>query len=226
MAKEYILRLVLAIFFGLKSASTWSGRIRKKIAVNVSFFSNLCLLSKTNVTYLSWNSRVHLLAYHCVRLLKPRRYHLSNFKTAHWQERSYRNERYLLSSPPPKEHLEHSTQQLKISGTPPPPIDMVSEQILRQFGCRWWFWKKKKMVGIDRVTTDQAYSSRQLLAPYDVSSVSVSAVTRLACDIRSNTYLDMYFTYTDVTSLFLSEVFDLFQLLCELSSVICFPPLR
>ena len=82
------------------------------------------------------------------------------------------------------------------------------------------------MVGIDRVTTDQAYSSRQLLAPYDVSSVSVSAVTRLACDIRSNTYLDMYFTYTDVTSLFLSEVFDLFQLLCELSSVICFPPLR
>ena len=45
---------------------------------------------------------------------------------------------------------------------------------------------------------------------YAVSSVSVSAATRLAYD----TWLDMYYMYADLTFLFLSEVYDLFQLLC------------
>ena len=45
-----------------------------------------------------------------------------------------------------------------------------------------------------------------------------SGATRLAYDM----YLD---TYADLTFVFLSEVYDLFQLLCVLSSVfICFPP--
>ena len=50
---------------------------------------------------------------------------------------------------------------------------------------------------------------------YVVSSVSFSAATRLAYD----TYLDTYRTYADVT--FFSEVpaYDLFQLLCVLSTM-------
>ena len=56
---------------------------------------------------------------------------------------------------------------------------------------------------------------------YAVASVSVSAATRLAHDA----YLDLHFTYADLTFLFLSEVYDLFQLFCVLSSAItCFPP--
>ena len=57
---------------------------------------------------------------------------------------------------------------------------------------------------------------------YAVSSVSVSAATRLAHD----RYLDIcVYTYADLTFLFLSEVYDWFQLLCVLSCVfICFPP--
>ena len=50
---------------------------------------------------------------------------------------------------------------------------------------------------------------------YAVSSVSVSAATRLAHDA----YLDLHFTYADLTFLFFSEVYDLFQLFCVLSSV-------
>ena len=46
-----------------------------------------------------------------------------------------------------------------------------------------------------------------------VSSVSVSAATRLACGI----YLGTCNMYTDLTVLFSSEVYDLFQLLCALS---------
>ena len=53
---------------------------------------------------------------------------------------------------------------------------------------------------------------------YAVSSVSVSAATRLAYD----TYFEVFIlirTYADLTFLFLSEVYDLFQLLCLFSSV-------
>ena len=50
---------------------------------------------------------------------------------------------------------------------------------------------------------------------YAISSVSVSAATRLAYDMR---YI-LIPTYADLNSLFLSEVYDLFQLLCILTSV-------
>ena len=53
-----------------------------------------------------------------------------------------------------------------------------------------------------------------------VSSVSVSAATRLAYDM----YLDTYVRCSHL-SIFLFEVYDLFQLSCVSSSVfICFPP--
>ena len=53
------------------------------------------------------------------------------------------------------------------------------------------------------------------------SSISVSAATRLEYE-----YICILIrTYADLTFVFLSEVYDLFQLLCVLSSVfICFPP--
>ena len=56
---------------------------------------------------------------------------------------------------------------------------------------------------------------------YAVSSLSVFAATRLACDMYPIR------TYADLTVLLLSEVYVLFQLLCVLYSVfcfICFPP--
>ena len=56
---------------------------------------------------------------------------------------------------------------------------------------------------------------------YAVSSVSVSAATRLAYDM----ICILIRTYADLPFLFLSEVYDLFQLLCVLScGFICFPP--
>ena len=60
---------------------------------------------------------------------------------------------------------------------------------------------------------------------YAVSSVSVSAATRLAYDIYSMYLCILIRRYADLTFSFLSEVYDFFQLLFELSSVfICFPP--
>ena len=57
---------------------------------------------------------------------------------------------------------------------------------------------------------------------YAVSSGSVSAATRLA---YSYDICILIRTCADLTFLFLSEVYDLFNLLCVLSSVfICFPP--
>ena len=60
---------------------------------------------------------------------------------------------------------------------------------------------------------------------YAISSVSLSAATRLAHDICTPYILCILIrTYADITFLFLSEVYDLFQLLCVLSSVfVCFP---
>ena len=56
---------------------------------------------------------------------------------------------------------------------------------------------------------------------YAVSSVSVSAATRLAYD----NICILIRTYADLTFFFLSEFYDLFQLFCVLSCVfICFPP--
>ena len=59
---------------------------------------------------------------------------------------------------------------------------------------------------------------------YDaVSSVSVSAATRLAYDILSIFILTRTCAY--LAFLFLSEVYDSFQVLCVLCCVfICFPP--
>ena len=56
-----------------------------------------------------------------------------------------------------------------------------------------------------------------------VSSVSVSAATRLAYD---HMLCILIRTYADLTFLFWSEVYDLFQLLCVLSSAFyfVFPP--
>ena len=51
---------------------------------------------------------------------------------------------------------------------------------------------------------------------YPRSSVSVSAATRLAYLVWYNTYLDMYYTYADLIFIFLSEAYDLFQLVCVL----------
>ena len=61
---------------------------------------------------------------------------------------------------------------------------------------------------------------------YAVSSVSVSAATRLAYDIYNISYICILIRrYADLTFVFSSEVYDLFQLLCALFSVfIRFPP--
>ena len=61
--------------------------------------------------------------------------------------------------------------------------------------------------------------------------VSVSSATRLAYDNIYSLYMYIYIlyqvrTYADLTLLFLSEVYDLFQLLCLLSSVFIFLLLR
>ena len=56
---------------------------------------------------------------------------------------------------------------------------------------------------------------------YAVSSVSVSAATRLAYD----TYFEVFIlirTYADLTFLFLSEVYDLFQLVIIVCIILCF----
>ena len=57
---------------------------------------------------------------------------------------------------------------------------------------------------------------------YSVSSVSVSAATRFPYDM----YICIVIrTYADLTFLFQSGAYNLFQLLCELSLVfVCFPP--
>ena len=60
---------------------------------------------------------------------------------------------------------------------------------------------------------------------YAVSSVSVSAATRLAYDMYIYILRSMYLdTYADFTFLVLSEVYDLFHLLCIISCFfVCVP---